>query len=205
MKFQVKDKTGMRFGMLLVIEEDTSLRNGKFVYWRCRCDCGREISVLSGELRPTRPRACGCQMAKKKHGLCGTRIHRIHSLMIDRCTNPNSKRYKYYGGKGISVCAEWMESVAAFHRDMGDPPEGMSLDRIDVNGNYCKENCRWATQKQQMRNTTRSRLLTIDGVTKTMVEWSEQPGAQSYSTIRNRVRCGFDHKVCVFAATEELG
>ncbi len=216
MQYVIKDKRGQRFGKLLVLAMDhDKYETLKKVYWICECDCGRLTSVYTGDLRTNRPGACGCQQNKIKHGLCGTRIHRIHSQMIDRCTNPRNTRYHYYGGRGITVCDEWLESVTAFHRDMGDPPDGMSLDRINVNGSYCKENCRWATQKQQMRNTTRSKMLTVDGVTKPMVEWAETAGAQDYFVIRSRVRVCSDHKLCVFGteaeyknrvvSTEELG
>ncbi len=92
-----------------------------------------------------------------------------------RCNNPNSKDYARYGGRGISVCAEWSD-YSIFAQDMGLRPCGMSLDRIDNNGNYCKENCRWATPKQQSRNCRNNLRATYRGITKTVIEWCEELG-----------------------------
>lgn len=116
--------------------------------------------------------------------------------MITRCYNQDSTSYHYYGGRGIRVCEEWHE-FSNFARDMAPRPHGMSLDRIDVNGNYCKENCRWATDKEQMNNKRNNIRLEIRGVTKTLPEWSDYSGT-SQQKIRDRLKLGWDHDRCVF-------
>jgi hypothetical protein len=101
-------------------------------------------------------------MAFPKHGKRESKVYQVWVDMIRRCNNPNRENYKDYGGRGISVCDEWM-TFEGFYRDMGDPPQGMSIERNDVNGNYEPSNCRWATIKEQQLNTTRSRFVVVDG------------------------------------------
>lgn len=112
--------------------------------------------------------------------------------MLGRCRNPNNTKYPQYGGRGISVCERW-HTFVSFAEDMGPKPDGMSLDRIDVNGNYEPGNCRWATDQEQQRNKNNNRLLTLDGQTKCVTEWAELCGLKE-STIRERLRKGWDAK-----------
>lgn len=105
-----------------------------------------------------------------KHGMFGSKIHKVWDGMIQRCHNKNCKDYKNWGAKGVVVCKEWREFIN-FYNDMGSPPKGKSLDRIDVTGNYCKKNCRWATWTEQHQNRRNNRLLTYKNETKPMSYW----------------------------------
>lgn len=115
-------------------------------------------------------------MTREKHGGCGTRTYRIWKAMRNRCNNPNAHRYHRYGGRGVRVCARW-DSFSAFLADMGEAPEGKSLDRWpDKDGNYSVGNCRWATSVEQGRNTSQNRMVTHEGRTMTLSAWAEHLG-----------------------------
>lgn len=165
------DLTGKRFGNVSVISRAENATSGKKkeTMWLCRCDaCGKEFTTRSRTLLHGNIKSCGCLRlecavegaikANTKHGATHhrgtTKLYNIWLRMKDRCRNPNSSNYKYYGGRGISVCEEWRHDFAAF-RDWAlanGYQEGLSIDRIDVNGNYCPENCRWITMAEQQRN-----------------------------------------------------
>lgn len=127
------------------------------------------------------------------------RYHRSYSrwwYMHQRCYNPRFRDYKWYGARGIKVCAQW-GTFAAFHADMGDAPKGKSLDRIDNDKDYCPENCRWATQKEQTRNTRRNYWITANGETMLCTDWAIRLGTTS-RTITNRIRnCGWTEERAV--------
>lgn len=126
----------------------------------------------------------------KKHGLSKTNAHRSWIAMLQRCYNPKCERFDVYGGRGITVCERWRESFANFYADMGERPPSMSLDRIDSNLGYSKENCRWASTKDQSRNKTNSLFVTIGGERRTLAEWAEISGI-NYHTLHKRIRLGF--------------
>lgn len=129
------------------------------------------------------------------HGLTGTRIQNIWQQMIRRCYSPRSSAYRKYGACGITVCPEWRKSLRTFHRDMGDPPSPQhTLDRYpDKHGNYEPGNCRWATRKQQARNSRINRNLTLNGKTYSVAEWAEKLG-MPVNTIYSRWRLGLNPK-----------
>ncbi len=131
---------------------------------RYRLDCGMtaEEAIFGKNKNP-----------HERHGMCRSREYRIWTGMVDRCNRPKNRVFRYYGGKGIRVCEKWM-SFQGFYADMGACPEGCSIDRINSNGNYEPANCRWATQKQQMRNQGRNRNFNIDGEVKCLAEWCEK-------------------------------
>lgn len=155
------------------------------------CRCGRTVT---GTWQNFRAGAGGCRYccrsfrgvsAKRRH----SRVHLAWCNMHQRCYNPKCRKYPVYGARGIKVCERWRSSFAAFLEDMGDPPAGMTLDRIDVNGDYEPGNCRWATPKQQCRNKRNNRLLTAFGVTRTLAEWAEVNGIPDY-----RIQQRIDHE-----------
>lgn len=156
-----------------------------------------------------RQKSCGCQQRRLKseagttHGKCGTRTYRSWQTMIQRCTNPNHTRFKLYGDTGRTVCTRWLSSFAAFLSDMGERPVGCSLDRIDNSRGYEPGNCRWVDQETQNRNKRNNRILTIDGISRCVSEWAEQPGAAKRMAIYNRLRLGWPHREAVFGKEKQ--
>lgn len=181
---------GRRFGRLLVLRRSTE--KAHYARWECQCDCGAITSASSKKLLNGQTKSCGCLRKEVsrdrmlKHGLCGTKAFGVWRGMIRRCYDTKAKSYPRYGGRGILVCSEWRQSFVAFHQDMGDPLPGMTLEREDTNGPYCKENCRWATMKEQQNNRTNNRLISCRGKTLTVAQWSELRGI-NYGTLFSRI------------------
>lgn len=144
------DLCGQRFGRLLISSRVGTDKHGQAV-WLATCDCGATSEVLGGNLRRGLTASCGKCVSKAKHGMYGTPVYWVWNSMVRRCKNPTSQVWKDYGGRGIRVCDRWQD-FENFYADMGEPPEGHSLDRIDVNGNYEPGNCRWATKDVQQHN-----------------------------------------------------
>ena len=181
-----KDRSGQRFGKLRVIVEAPNINN--CTRWHCWCDCGQITTVYTASLVTGNTSSCGCGMHPKTHGWAKTPTQKSWILARQRCNNPNDDHYKNYGGRGIKVCNRW-DKFENFLKDMGKRPEGKTLDRIDVNGNYEPKNCRWATAREQCNNTRRNVFLTYNGETLTIAQWSRRTGI-NYSTIQNRVKQG---------------
>jgi len=158
------DRTGQRFGRLVVLEQ-AGRTVSKKVLWKCKCDCGNETQTDSGSLVTGNTESCGCILkeAITKHGGWKKSSYNTWRAMIRRCNNPKDKDYQRYGGKGVSVCPEWLD-YTTFAKDMGEPQGDETLDRIDVYGNYEPSNCRWAGLTQQARNV-RVRANSETGVT----------------------------------------
>jgi hypothetical protein len=179
---------GKRFGMLVVVSFSHSVGRGVTV-WNCVCDCGASTTKRRYNILRPSTRSCGCTTASRTHGQCGSPTHRAWSNMLSRVNCPNLKRAKDYVGRGIGVCEEWRR-FENFLRDMGQRPEGKTLDRIDNDAGYSKENCRWATPKQQGNNTRRNKFITHNGETKTVAEWADCLGIRA-GTIRTRLDRGW--------------
>jgi hypothetical protein len=190
--------TGERYGRLTVLRK---CRDGK--RWRCRCECGKRTRVLREHLRSGHTRSCGClkrELVKKSsltHGHTRDRKRTAEYMawaaMLARCSNPRGPKYAYYGGRGIRVCRKWKRSFATFFRDVGSKPSSKhSLDRFpNKNGNYEPGNVRWATQKEQCRNTRSNRIVMFRGRRITLAELADL-SIVSYHTLKYRIRVGWD-------------
>ena len=160
----------------------------KYAHVQCRCGSAPRY-VQIGTLRNGEAQSCGCLHKERvsTHGLSGTALFIKWSGMIRRCTNPRDKRYGRYGGRGITVCKEWLD-VNQFISDMGPTfRQGFTLDRIDNDGPYAPNNCRWVTRKVQNRNYSRNVLITYNGETKCLKQWAEDLGL-NYGTLWDRVK-----------------
>lgn len=160
------DLTGQRFGRLTVRE--LAGARGAFRYWRVRCDCGWELEIRGLSLTGGRSTSCGCRRREvsrarlQRHGHASHRARTPTYLtwraMINRCENPEHERFQHYGGRGIKVCERWRGSFEMFLADMGERPDGFTIDRINVDGNYEPANCKWSTSKEQRANQRPGRV-----------------------------------------------
>lgn len=178
-------------------------------YWECRCACGTLRNVRKDHLRSGATQSCGClareatRARSLRHGANRrngrTTEYEIWAGMKTRCGNPASKLYPYYGGRGIFVCERWSDNFANFLADMGPRPSSKhSIDRIDNDGPYAPQNCRWVSRKTQVRNRRNTFMVTIDGATKPLAEWAEIVG-QPYKKLWQRIRySGWNVKKAVF-------
>ena len=167
----------------------------------CLCDCGVEKAVTGASLHQGGSTSCGCYGIQNRKdsitthgdtvgGLCAPEYGSWKS-MVDRCANKNSRDFLRYGGRGIKVCERWLHSYENFLMDMWRKPSPKhSLDRIDVNGNYCPENCRWATPRQQANNKRNNRYLVFNDRRMTLTQWSEEVGLGK-TTVKERLNRGW--------------
>ena len=171
---------------------------GKRKFVRCSCECGGECVIRSDHVE--KKGHCGCLtkqnlgVGMRTHGMYQRREYGIWVQMRERCTNPKSIAYQFYGERGVSVCDEWDNSFQAFIDHIGlSPSKSHTLDRIDCAGNYEPGNVRWATRKQQARNTSRNVMVTAHGKTMTVADWAEEKGV-AYHVLAYRIRKGWDHQ-----------
>lgn len=159
-----KNRVGEKYGMLEVIEQADTIKhpNGNTsICWKCRCDCGNEITVIGSNLQSRHTTSCGCLKRlfpnATRHGESGTRLYHIWVNMRQRCNNPKNNNYKNYGGRGIEVCGEWEADFAIFGKwaIQNGYADNLTLDRIDNDGNYEPNNCRWTTRLIQRHNQRR--------------------------------------------------
>jgi hypothetical protein len=186
------DITGQKFGRLTVLCENG--RKGKNILWRCKCECGNEIDAISYNLKNGHTQSCGYiakEVHNKTHSIhngSNTRLFRIWQHILKRCLSSNVKNYANYGGRGITVCDDWKDSFQTFREwsYQNGYREDLSIDRIDVNGNYEPSNCRWTNAKVQANNKRNNRLIEYNGVVKTISEWADELGLKQ-ATIKARL------------------
>lgn len=198
----MEDLTGRKFGRLTAIRRVGKNKKRESL-WLCQCVCGRQKIIVSTSLKKGGTRSCGCLMkevASKKakikkmalvHGFSGSRLYEIWCGIKSRCQNPNDTCYKYYGGRGISVCPEW-QNYLNFHdwAINNGYNDSLTIERIDNDGNYEPNNCRWITKEEQARNKRTSRLITYNGETKSLIQWAEILNIK-YSSLCNRLHKGW--------------
>lgn len=199
---KVYDLTGMKFGRWTILNRAGN-DGQRAATWLCRCDCGTERVIRGYALRYGHTRSCGCLQSEqvagrnRKHDGSHSRLYRIWNSMKKRCSNPNDPAYKNYGGRGIKVCDEWSKSFSDFRDwaissgyDENAEKFVFTIDRIDVNGNYCPDNCRWATPKMQCNNRRNNRNIIFRGECHTISEWSSIAGTPQ-DVIRYRLKAGW--------------
>jgi len=189
------DITGQKYGRLTAIKIVSTGSRKKKGKWLFRCDCGNEIVCAACGVKSGNTKSCGCLKREKSHktgvrtiklihqnqithNMTGKRIYRIYKNMKTRCYNPKTKCYPHYGGKGIKICNEWLNDPCTFinwalSHGYND---SLTIDRIDSDGDYCPENCRFITQAMQTQNTSRNRFIELNGVKKTVSQWAREYG-----------------------------
>lgn len=205
-----RENIGQRFNRLTVIGIEHSGKSDRGYRWVCRCDCGKIIRAAPAKVRGGHTKSCGCSkiervrtdpsMSRITHGGKNTRLYSIWRGMIERCCNEKSRSYTRYGGRGITICDEWRHDFSAF-RDWASTTgysDSLSIDRIDVNGNYEPDNCRWATSSEQGNNRRNNHHIEHDGVTHTVTEWAHIYGIEP-RTLFNRLRIGWSFEYAVTA------
>lgn len=194
---------GIRFGRWTVIskaEPKFDYRGRRLSAWNCKCDCGSERVVTEHSLITNSSKSCGCLrvdvaqkmgVANVTHGMSDTRLYRIYKHMHRRCEDPKDIRYDHYGGRGIRVCGEWSTfevfSDWALSNGYND---SLSIDRIDLNGNYSPDNCRWATVQEQALNKTNARMIEYNGRAQSIAEWAAEIG-MPYKKLWKRIKSGW--------------
>lgn len=195
------DLTGKRFGYLTAVCLSNNRKNNCRL-WLCQCDCGNKIEVRVADLINGNTKSCGCYQKKRakevkeKHGGCHKRLYSIWCNMKTRCTNPNVICFKNYGGRGIKVCNEWANSYPTFEKwsiEHGYNDE-LTIERIDVNKDYCPDNCKFIRKEEQSKNTRRCHFVEYQGQVKTLTEWSEELHFGRGSFRKNRSRFSSDEE-----------
>ena len=205
---KIQDLTGKKFGRLIVIAQAESYRkpSGQVVTrWICRCKCGNKVIVRATNLKIGNTNSCGCLKSdvlrsnRVIHGLYNTKLYKTWSNMKQRCYNSNSDDYYNYGGRGITVCDEWLNSFQKFYNWSinNGYKEELTIDRINVNGNYEPIKCRWITNAEQQNNKRNNHLIEYDGKTQNIKSWCRELGL-SQSTFYKRYGKGWSVQKCLF-------
>ncbi len=193
------DLTNKQLGFWLV--KRRSFVKNREIFWECVCKCGQIRQVGSHSLRSGTSVSCGCYSAEqtgnraRTHGLSRTKEYRAWAHAKERCGNPKNKKYHIYGAKGIKMHPEWRNSFEKFYQFMGPCPDGLTLDRINSNGNYEPGNCRWATYSTQGKNTSQTKYIEFHGKRQCLSDWARECGAHPSilsSLIRYYTKKGFD-------------
>lgn len=201
------DRTGHVHGRLTVLARDTEAgpaSGGRRARWLCRCSCGTTVSKSGHDLAAKDTRSCGClrkeELAARSrtHGQSRSPTYRSWQAALERCHNPKSERFSMYGARGVVVCERWRRSFQAFLSDMGERPQGKTLDRIDLNGPYSPDNCRWATMQQQARNRTSNHVVSFRGEALPLAGVPRCTGL-SYQAFRKRIARGWELELAASA------
>lgn len=184
------DISGMRFGSLLVVKKVEHGKSG-YAQWECLCDCGKRTVVRGANLRSGAVKSCGClkhHAYHKSHGMSETRLYKIWVNMKARCNDPKNRSYKDYGAKGIHVCPEWQNSFECFFEWATEHGyhEDLTIERIDLRGHHCPENCTWVPKSDQANNRSMNRNITYRGKTQNLMQWCNELGL-NYKRVHNRI------------------
>lgn len=182
-----EDITGQKFNLLTPLYREDNKRGD----WICKCDCGNTTRATITSIKKGTTKSCGCFKKNRltKHGMTETREWHTWKNMLERCNLPTRRDFHRYGGRGISCCKRW-NNFKNFYKDMGKKPVGMTIGRIDNDGDYSPENCRWETPRQQANNRRNNRLVTFGDKTKTMAQWSRATGINQ-DTLWRRLNRGW--------------
>lgn len=190
---RIKDLTGLKNGKLVVTGLSHIDDNGRS-HWFCECACGKVITrkgqIITEAIKKDKKSHCGCSPPLKTHGLTNSnkKLHWVWAAMLQRCRNPKSKDYKDYGARGITVCESWHEFENFYNWALSSGyKHGLTIDRIDTNGQYEPENCQWTDLKQQMNNQRRTIIIEWKGVRKPLTQWAEEVGI-NYRTLKARIK-----------------
>lgn len=203
------DLTGQRFGRLVVLKRVENTKKGSS-RWLCRCDCGETKIHTAGILNSGDVKSCGCygkEVRKEKHtkhNKSNTKLYRVWASMRERCSSTSCKGFVYYGARGVTVCDDWNNSFQAFYdwATSSGYAEGMSIDRIDVDGNYEPSNCRWVSTNIQANNKKNNVRVEYNGESRTVSEWASILGIE-YRTLWMRLRRGWSVEKAFQTPTKE--
>lgn len=185
------DITGNRYNYLTVIRRLENAKGG-ITMWECRCDCGNITTVRGSNLKSGAVKSCGCLLHTTKptlkHNMSHTRLYQIWAAIKRRCNKPYEKSYKNYGGRGIKMCEEWQNSFEAFMEWAMNSgySDDLTIERIDVDGNYCPDNCTWISKSGQAGNRRSCHYISYNGEVKTLNEWCKEMNLP-YKNIHNRI------------------
>ena len=188
------DITGQKFNRLTPIKQVGKGKGG--IKWLCKCDCGNETILSQYLIKSGMVKSCGCLLYEndhtKTHQLSKTKLYRVWQAIKRRCFNKNCKDYKDYGGRGVTICQEWLNDFMNFYNwaMISGYKEDLSIDRIDVNGNYCPENCRWVSMIVQQNNKRNSKFVTYNNQTHTISDWGRILGIKA-SILYQRLKKGW--------------
>lgn len=213
-----RDISGQRFDKLVAIERVPTPVGKKGAFWKFKCDCGNEVIRSIRFTYGHSFHSCGCankgidrsniNRPKKcnLHGLSHTRLYRIYNGMKNRCYNPNTEYFSRYGGKGIKICDEWLSDFVTFYTWAinNGYSEDLTIDRIDNDGDYCPENCRWTDAKTQANNSSKIRYISYNGETHTLTEWSRILGLE-YHKIASALNYGWSFEDIATGKLHEVG
>ncbi len=195
--FDYSNFAGTKVNSLTAVKPSHPKNGKKYIVWEFLCDCGNTAICVASAVVSGTTKTCGCSRLTHKehqyirHGMTGSKEYRAWQGMFSRCHNSKNLRYKDYGGRGIEVCENWRYSFNNFFSDMGlAPTKNHSIDRINVDGNYCHENCRWATWSEQYSNRRDNLRITYHGVCKSVHEWAAELG-MTHHCLRTRIKRGW--------------